>query len=73
MSRDNTVSVRNLSLQIERQAWRGTLAGCNVTVHQHLEGSWSISYGPHRLGQYTAQGLPIVDAKLPARKAAAGD
>jgi len=69
VSRDNTVSVQNLSLQIERQAWRGTLAGCNVTVHQHLEGSWSISYGPHRLGQYTAAGVPIVSTKMAARKA----
>jgi hypothetical protein len=56
VNRDNTVSVQNLSLQIERVEWRGTLAGCNVTAHQHLDGSWSISYGPHRLGQYTAQG-----------------
>jgi len=63
------VSVQNLSLQIERVQWRGTLAGCNVTVHQHLEGSWSISYGPHRLGQYTAAGVPIVSTKMAARKA----
>src|SRR3974390_1579272 len=69
VSRDNTVSVQNLSLQIERVRWRGTLAGCNVTVHQHLDSTLSLTYGPHRLGRYTAQGLPIVDAKLPARKA----
>jgi transposase len=68
VSRDNTVTVQNLSLQIERVAWRGTLAGCNVTVHQHLEGSWSISYGPHRLGHYTAQGVPIGNGKPAARK-----
>jgi hypothetical protein len=46
-------------LQIERTRWRSTLAGCNVTVHQHLDGTLSISYGPHRLGHYTAQGSPI--------------
>jgi transposase len=69
VNRDNTVSWQNLTLQIERQSWRGTLAGCNVTVHQHLDGRLSLTYGPHRLGQYTAQGVPIVDAKLPARKA----
>lgn len=69
VSRDNTVSVQNLSLQIERVPWRGTLAGCNVTVHQHLDGSWSISYGPHRLGHYTAQGVPMVAAKMVARQA----
>jgi hypothetical protein len=59
VSRDNTVSFQNLILQIERTSWRSTLAGCNVTVHQHLDGTLSISYGPHRLGHYTAQGSPI--------------
>ena len=59
VNRDNTVTWQNLSLQIERVSWRGTLAGCNVTVHQHLDGTLSISYGPHRLGQYTGQGEPI--------------
>jgi hypothetical protein len=59
VNRDNTVTWQNLSLQIERVSWRGTLAGCNVTAHQHLDGTLSISYGPHRLGQYTGQGEPI--------------
>jgi transposase len=59
VNRDNTVSFQNLVLQIERTRWRNTLAGCNVTVHQHLDGTLSISYGPHRLGSYTAQGSPI--------------
>jgi len=66
---DNTVSWQNLSLQINRQSWRGTLASCNVTVHQHLDDTLSLTYGPHRLERYTAQGTPIVNAKVPARKA----
>jgi len=56
VNRDNTVVLQNLVLQIERVSWRGTLAGCNVTVHQHLDGSLSISYGPHRLGRYNQRG-----------------
>ena len=67
VNRDNTVSWQNLSLQIERVSWRATLAGCNVTVHQHLDGSVSLSYGPHTLGRYTAAGEPIVH--LPAPRA----
>ena len=59
VNRDNTVSFQNLSLQIERVRWRATLAGCNVTVHQHLDGTLSLTYGPHRLGRYTAQGVPL--------------
>ena len=63
VNRDNTVSFQNLALQIERVRWRGTLAGCNVMVHQHLDGALSLTYGPHRLGQYTAQGVPMTQAK----------
>ena len=56
VNRDNTVSFQNLSLQMERVGWRATLAGCQVTVHQHLDGTLSITHGPHLLGRYTAQG-----------------
>jgi transposase len=59
VNRDNTVSFQNLNLQIERVRWRATLAGCNVTVHQHLDGTISLTYGPHRLGRYTAQGVAL--------------
>ena len=69
VNRDNTVSFQNLSLQIDRQAWRGTLAGCTVSVHQHLEGTLSLTYGPHRLGHYSAQAVLMASAKLAAKKA----
>jgi len=70
VNRDNTVSFENLSLQIEKVCWRGTLAGCNVVVHQHLDGTLSITHGPHRLGCYTPQGAAILpQTKLAARRA----
>jgi transposase len=69
VNRDNSVRFHDLTLQIERQSWRGTLAGCNVTVHQHLDGTISLTYGPHRLGQYTADGVLLGDTKMSARKA----
>src|SRR5450432_1196097 len=59
VNRDNTVSFQNLSLQIERVQWRATLAGCTVTAHQHLDGTLSLSYGPHCLGRYLPDGIPI--------------
>src|ERR1700722_840937 len=62
VNRDNTVSFQNLSLQIERVRWRATLAGCQVVVHQHLDGSLSLSYGPHCLGRYDATGAPLLTA-----------
>ena len=66
---DNTVSFQNLKLQIERVSWRGTLASCSVLVHQHLEGTLSITFGPHRVGRYTAQGVPLTTTPTPARGA----
>ena len=59
VNRDNTVSFANLVLQIERVSWRGTLAGCTVTVHQHLDGTLSLNYGPHALGRFNAHGQPL--------------
>src|SRR5438105_6082524 len=69
VNRDNTVSFQNLSLQIERVRWRATLAGCQVIVHQHLEGTLSLTNGPHCLGRYTAQGAALATTKMPARPA----
>lgn len=59
VNRDNTVSFQNLSLQIERVRWRATLAGCQVVVHQHLNGTLSLTHGPHCLGRYHATGAPL--------------
>src|SRR5271165_3525271 len=68
VNRDNTVSFQNLQLQIERVQWRATLAGCNVMVHQHLDGTMSLTYGPHRLGRYNAQGVAILSTQNAAAK-----
>src|SRR5881409_2432567 len=59
VNRDNTVSFLNLRLQIEPVPWRGSLAGCSVTAHQHLDGTLSLSYGPHDVGRYDAAGMPL--------------
>jgi hypothetical protein len=55
VNRDNTVSIQNLRLQIELVRWRATLAGCTVTVHQHLDGTFTITHRPQRLGHYSAE------------------
>jgi len=69
VNRDNTVSFQNLSLQIERARWRATLAGCAVMVHQHLDGTLSLTHGPHCLGRYTAQGAALEATNTAARRA----
>lgn len=63
VNRDNTVSWANRCLQIDRTSWRGTLAGSRVTVCEHLDGTLSIVYGPHRVGHYNPHGVPITAAQ----------
>ena len=69
VNRDNTVSFQNLQLQLERVKWRGTLAGCNVMVHQHLDGTICLTHGPHRLGRYSAQGVALPSTQNAAASA----
>src|ERR1700722_4887676 len=69
VNRDNTVSFQNLSLQIEAVRWRATLAGCQVMVHQHLDGTLSLTHGPHLLGRYTAEGAAQGAKKMRRRGA----
>jgi transposase len=65
VARDNTVSFARLTLQIERQQWRGTLAGCRVMVYEHLDGTLSLGFGAHEVGRYSSDGTPL---RLPAGK-----
>jgi transposase len=58
VNRDNTVVVGGKVFQIEPTRWRGTLAGCSVTVCEHLDQLWSIRYGPHVVGRYNEHGWP---------------
>jgi transposase len=65
VARDNTVSFANRSWQIERSKLRGTLAGCRVTVHEHLDDTLSITFGPHVVGRYQTAAVEMT----PPRKA----
>ena len=53
VAKDNTVSIGARWWQIEKCRWRYSLAGQTVTIHQHLDGTVSIRYGPHLVGRYT--------------------
>src|SRR5215467_3414403 len=39
-------------------------------VHQHLDGTFTITYGPHRVGHYDAQGQVIPPASITSKGAA---
>src|SRR5467141_3154288 len=58
VNRDNTVQLDQRVLQIEKTLWRGTLAGCRVTLCEHLDGRLTIHYGPHLVANFSAEGLP---------------
>jgi transposase len=60
VGKDNTISFANKILQIEKTKWRGTLAGCKVMVYEHLDGTLSVSYGPHLVGSYSTEGVLLV-------------
>ncbi len=68
VNRDNTVTVDKRILQIEKIRWRGTLAGCRVTVCEHLDGRWTVHYGPHVVGHYSAGELFEAHAGKSGRK-----
>ena len=51
VGKDNTVAIRDQWWQLDKTRWRHTLAGQTVTIHQHLDGTVSIRYGPHVVGR----------------------
>ena len=44
---------------LERCKLRATLAGCRVTIHEHLDQTISITFGPHLVGRYNAAAGPL--------------
>jgi len=50
------VRFNNLTLQIQSQTFRHSLARCDVLVCRHLDHTLSLYYGPHCLGRYDWEG-----------------
>ena len=65
---DNTVTFGKLSLQIQPQTFRFSMARCRVLVCQHLDGTLSLYYGPHVLGRYNTQGEILSSIKSARRR-----
>ncbi len=66
VNQDNTVSFQNQILQISPSQLRVSFAKCRVTVHQHLDLSVSITYGPHLLGYYAPSNISKSSSKQKA-------
>ena len=69
VDKDNTVSFHNMVLQLEPVDWRRTMAGCKVTVHQHLDATLTLTIGTRRIGHYTAQGMLLMPTTTQPAKA----
>ena len=54
VAEDNTVAIGEQNWQLEKSRFRHCLAGSKVTIHEHLDGSISIRFGPHVVGRYAA-------------------
>jgi len=65
VDKDNTVAIGRRWWQIDKCRWRFSLAKQTVTIHQHLDGTVSIRFGPHVVGQYDADGRAMKAAANP--------
>jgi transposase len=56
---DNTVAIGEGRRQLDKTPYRHTLAGCRVTIHEHLDGTVSVRWGPHIVGRFDAEGRSL--------------
>src|SRR3954453_23805996 len=62
VDKDNTVAIGDRSWQIDKTRFRSTLAGSTVTIHEHLDATVSIRFGPHVVGRYQRSGEKLIRA-----------
>jgi len=72
VSKDNTVAIGERWWQIEKCRWRYSLAKQTVTIHQHLDGTVSIRFGPHVVGHYDGNGRALVAVGSAKRRGKGG-
>ena len=56
----STFALSFLFWQIDKTQFRNSLAGSTVTIHEHLDGTVSIRYGPHMVGRYSSTGEKLI-------------
>jgi len=59
VAKDNTIQFANHVWQLEKTPLRVTFAGCHVMVYQHLDGAFSVGYGPYTLARFNASGEAV--------------
>jgi transposase len=72
VAKDNTVAIGSRLWQIDKTRFRNTLAGSTVTIHEHLDETVSIRYGPHVVGRFNSQGTKLIGATSEKRRGKGG-
>jgi transposase len=72
VGKDNTVAIREREWQIDKTRFRHSLAGTTVTIHEHLDETVSIRYGPHTVGRYNAAGEKLESSRTEERRGKGG-
>jgi len=72
VGKDNTIAIGDRSWQLEKSRFRSTLAGCTVTLHEHLDATISIRYGPHVVGRFDQEGRPVNENQQKKRRGKGG-
>jgi transposase len=67
VAKDNTVAMGSRLWQIDKTRFRSTLAGSTVTIHEHLDETVSIRYGPHVVGRFDRAGEKLIPANAKER------
>jgi hypothetical protein len=60
VEKDNTVAIKDRWWQIDKTRFRHSLAGSTITIHEHLDETVSIRYGPHVVGRYSSTGEKLI-------------
>ena len=72
VAKDNTVAIGSRLWQIDKTQFRNTLAGSTVTIHEHLDETVSIRYGPHVVGRFDSAGVKLTAAAKGKRRGKGG-
>ena len=72
VAKDNTVAIRERFWQIDKTRFRHSLAGTTVTIHEHLDETVSMRYGPHVVGRYSRTGEKLISTKPKPRRGKGG-
>jgi hypothetical protein len=72
VAKDNTVAIRDRCWQIDKTRFRHSLAGTTVTIHEHLDETVSIRYGPHVVGRYRTDGEKLATSRTEEHRGKGG-